>query len=898
MTKRIKLSALALSIVVLIAMSGYFSLPFFFESVIKIEIEGIIDDMFMGKASYESISVSSYADLPYLKITLGKVSVSDTLNNKPDSVFQCTKAAFSISLKDWLLDHRYVVKKINIDNPVVKALVLKDGTSNFLNIIKQDTSGQSDKDTAQFNFKINSFTLTNGSIFYVDKQQKNNFEAHNIQLSGGIDIRNDLRKIKINFETHDVLFKHKKILYLYRNTIAADINLNYNTSTNTISLEDHFFSIDYFKFGFAGYITSKPKELEINLKFKTQETQLKNIISLIPGVYKKEYEKFDMKGSFGLDGEIKGIYNKRKKLLPSFFVHFKLDSAEFKYKDLPQPITDLSLDLRFEKKSKDLEPIITLNKFHAKLDSNYLDAVVTIVGTKKPYITGKLNAILELHELNQYIKIDSIEIGGHMLANMTVDGFYDADSSRFPKMYGNVALNKGFLKRLNIPYAMENIELETNLRNSTGFVQNTALTLSKLNFNVGGEALQMYGKLEDFKKYNFNLFMKSDLDLEKLAKLFSVQNQTITGTTSTKMMAKGSLNDIKNVYINGTASFANVHWIDAEDDLDIKIKQGYAVFSPEQLILSRFDMKIHDFTFDVNGTFKNYYQYLTSSNEKLYANLRINADTLNLNRFISENSSSPKSQNDSTDAKIEDIEPKKSFEVFKNISIDLKFNAKHVKYKKYNASGLVLSCKADEKLIQLENVAFSTLESRVSISKSEISPKNFSLNLDIKSLDTKKLLKLISDTDPTTTKDTTKDESSAVVSINYKLKGTIDNNFKPKFELLEGNGTISVEKARIKGLKVAGHIGKAANQQDLHHQEIEETTIETEIKNAKVFIKPFIVKLGKYTTHFEGTHSFSNEIDYFVRLGVPPFNKIKIPMHITGTLDNPVVKINKKKEKS
>jgi hypothetical protein len=69
--------------------------------------------------------------------------------------------------------------------------------------------------------------------------------------------------------------------------------------------------------------------------------------------------------------------------------------------------------------------------------------------------------------------------------------------------------------------------------------------------------------------------------------------------------------------------------------------------------------------------------------------------------------------------------------------------------------------------------------------------------------------------------------------------------------------------------------------------------METEIKGGKVLVKPFSFLIGKYQTELEGSQSFTNVMDFVLKISVPPLNKIKIPFRISGTVGNPVVKLGK-----
>lgn len=871
---------------------GYLSLPSFFDHIIKMEIGSIIKDSFNGKATYRKITVSSFSDLPYLNISLDSVILHDTTPFKHDTLFLSDRISFSLSLNDWLFDHKYVVKKINFISPRLTVKKYSRNVDNFSFLLLKDPAAIQ-SDTAKFNFKINYFGIENGNIFYKDFAEKTRAIAENIYLKGTIDINNTANNLKILFSTNNVVVRHKKITYLYKNAVTADLILDYNSTTQALAFNNHAIQIDDFKFGFAGTVRQLNDTLSINVKFNTEESEIKNMMSLIPGIYRKDYDKFEASGTFSLDGEIKGLIHPKYNLVPSYFAHLRVKNGRFKYNHLPNPITDINLDMRYEKQAANPEPIFTLSKFQAKLDSNYISGVATVLGFQKPFIIGNLSTKIELHELSKYLKLDSLEIAGHVVADLMVNGIYDSDSNKFPKMMGKIELSKGYFKRIDVDHAIQNVEMETILTNNTGYIQNTSLKLSKLNVNIDGEYLEMYGKMEDFKKYNFDLFLRSNIDLSKMGKILNVDNQTLTGFVNAKVIAKGSADKFKEAYISGTATLRDIHFVNTDAELDFKVRQGSVVFSPEMILLSQFNAEVFRESFILNGTLRNFIPYFTDHKGILQAVIRINADTLNLNKFFLSVADSKPKERDSLTVGNNTLNPT-SFGGLNSIALELKLNVNHLIYDKYTASNLVSNLKADSKSIGIQKTSFRASDASFYIPSATVSPSYFSLIIDITELDTRKLMRLFYDTPKDTI--SVQSETGATLAINYKLKGDLDAKLKPILNSLNGSGLISVDKANIKGLKIFSHISKASEQTDLHHQEIHDAMIETEVKGGKVFIKPFTVKLGKYITNFEGTHSFNNEINYFIKLGVPPFQKIKIPMHVTGTLDKPEVRISTKKK--
>jgi hypothetical protein len=885
----LKIFLITLSILGILVGAVYASLPYFFDRIIKIEVKEMLATTFKNKVRYDAINVSSVNDLPYFKISFANFIIDDTTGLKKDTLFYSSKLSFSISLKKWLFEHKYIVEKVRLDNPNVKLKKYKNGADNFEYFFISDSSATNSKsDTSKYYFKISSFQIKNGSISFIDLKGKNNISSEKLNFDGALEITDKRNIIKAKLSTENFTFKQKNIYYLLKNNISAELNFDYNSENQRITFNDHYFSIDDFKFGFHGFIENIPNGVELDIIFKTEESKLKNILSLVPGIYKKELKDMDVKGDFRFEGEVKGIFNPRRKILPAYQINFVMENGYLKYNHLPQPIDSLNLDLKLEKQQGFAEPVFKINKFTARLDSNKIAGILTISGRKNYFINGIVNANLELHELNQYLKLDSFQLNGDMIASTTINGIYNQEEGLFPKISSYISLKNGYFKKKNIEYALEKIQLETQIENNTGKISSTSLKINKLNFVVDEEPFDLYGRLDDLSEYKFDLTLKTSMDLEKISKIISLEDYELSGLISTKLKAKGSLKEIKKADIDGIAAFSNIKLTDKHSGNIYQIQKGNMVMSPTMLMLPKLEIMYNKQAFTASLNLKNYHDFLLDSTKILIGNLRIQTDSLLYSNLVADKIlvDSSHVHNSKNDKQI------LISKLLERYNFTIKFNANKIKYDNYSFHKLSTSFTASKEGIELEKMAFNTIDSRVLIKNTLINDKNFELDIDVKDLQTQKVMGLMS-------KDTTQnkeDASSATVSIKYSLKGNFEKALTPDLKSIIGKGKISVDKANVKGMKLLSSIGQVTEHESFHHDEVHDAVIETDVKEGKITVKPSSLKIGKYLVNIEGTHTFENEINYYIKLGVPPLHKIKIPVHVSGTVDKPEIKISGKRE--
>lgn len=67
----------------------------------------------------------------------------------------------------------------------------------------------------------------------------------------------------------------------------------------------------------------------------------------------------------------------------------------------------------------------------------------------------------------------------------------------------------------------------------------------------------------------------------------------------------------------------------------------------------------------------------------------------------------------------------------------------------------------------------------------------------------------------------------------------------------------------------------------------------TEIRNSRVFVKPFTVKVSGFNTEIAGVTDIRGPLSYVIKVQLIPVNKLRIPFNVSGNYDNPKVALGK-----
>jgi AsmA protein len=137
-------------------------------------------------------------------------------------------------------------------------------------------------------------------------------------------------------------------------------------------------------------------------------------------------------------------------------------------------------------------------------------------------------------------------------------------------------------------------------------------------------------------------------------------------------------------------------------------------------------------------------------------------------------------------------------------------------------------------------------------------------------------------------------KAQGIISLDYQLSGRLDGNMHPIYPSLKGKGTLSLSKVKVKGMRMFGEVSKQTNK-DVNDPDLSKVEIKSTIDNNIITIQRTRMKVSVFKLRIEGQTSFDGRLNLHVRVGLPPFGIIGIPVTVIGTEDKPEVKIRRSK---
>ena len=229
--------------------------------------------------------------------------------------------------------------------------------------------------------------------------------------------------------------------------------------------------------------------------------------------------------------------------------------------------------------------------------------------------------------------------------------------------------------------------------------------------------------------------------------------------------------------------------------------------------------------------------------------------------------------------------------------MQLKANAKKINFDGLAINNLNGGLNINKGRLELKNAGLDIIDCKVQLNAiygSQSAEKAFfDMNINAKEFDVKRAYKEIKMFREIVT---AAESAEGIVSLDYKLGGILDENMMPIYPSLKGNGVLSVSKVKMSGFKLMNAVSRKTGKESIANPDLSKVDIKTSIKNNIITIDRFKFKVAGFRPRIEGTTSFDGKLNIKMRLGLPPLGIIGIPLKITGTQENPKVRLGRETE--
>lgn len=486
-------------IILLLLIIAIITIPFLFKDKIIQAAVAEAEKSLNAKLHIGDVDLTVFRSFPDVSVTVSDMSVANIEPFEGDTLISAPTFRADINLMS-LFGDKYEINKIYLDHPRIHALVLADGKANWDITKPSAEEAAPGGEASSFKMSLEEFKIDKGYIVYDDASlgMKTVVRDMDHTLSG--DFTEDIFDIKTITDIRELTVQYGGVPYLNKVNTKLEAEINADMPNFKFTMKDNKIVLNELELGVDGWWAMPKEDMNMDLKFNARETEFKNILSLVPGAYTKDFEQVKTAGKLTLNGFAKGTYNEKQ--MPAFGAKILVQDAMFQYPGLPRSANDILIDATVDNPTGVPDAtVIDIKKFHVELGGNPVDMTMLVkTPVSDPALNGAILGKVNLGTLKDVIPLEQgDELTGMVTADVKMNGRMSSiEKERYEEFNAN-----GQVSVLDMRYTTRDMPEPVNISTMYLNFSPQFVELSKFDANIGKSDISAKGKIENFIQYAF-----------------------------------------------------------------------------------------------------------------------------------------------------------------------------------------------------------------------------------------------------------------------------------------------------------------------------------------------------------------------------------------------------------
>lgn len=472
--------------------------PFLFKNQIVGKIKSLANEQLTATLDFDNdISLSFIRNFPNASLGIKNLSVVGREEFPGDTLAASEELRVVVDLKS-LFGEEYQIRDVFLRKPYVQLLVDSSGAVNW-DIVKTDSSAESTEEGG-FRAALQKYSIQEGKVIYSDASMGFQMIVDGLDHTGKGDFTQDIFDLKTHSHARALTLSYGGISWISGLETDLDADINIDMLQYKYSFSNSEARFNGLVLGVDGFVAMPDSDIDIQMDFAARDADFKNILSLIPAIYQKDFESLKASGKVDLSGQVKGVYNEER--MPGFFVDLAVSEGMFQYPSVPEALSDVRLQVAVRNDSGDMDHTeIDVDQLHFRMGNNPFDAHLTVRNPiSDPLIGGAVKGRLNLSDVEKIYPLEEgtslqgvldmdVEIGGRLS---------DIEHQRFDQFRA-----KGYAKAQNLLYETTAIDQVVDVASGELHFSPEIVRLTDLDMKIGKSDLQADGGLDNLFGYLF-----------------------------------------------------------------------------------------------------------------------------------------------------------------------------------------------------------------------------------------------------------------------------------------------------------------------------------------------------------------------------------------------------------
>ncbi len=844
-----------------------------------------------GKLNFTKTRISLIRNFPQLTLSIHEFSLTGAPPFAADTLFAGKELSFGIDLLS-LFRKKMTINGVYLDQGRINILTDTEGRSNY-QILKTTKSDQAEKSSRDAELKISEVVVSGTNLLYHDQSVPVRLAALDLNYNGEADVNSELYDLTTQLQIKKLDLAINDTRYLQNKSLRAEMITRINTGKLSFEFKKNKLSINDLPVDFSGLLRFISDGYDIDLALVSGTTDLKNVFSVLPPAYGAWASKTTILGTSRITLNMKGAYSKPRGLSPDLRVGVLLQKGSIRHAGAPFALENVELDATLDLPSLNADRVgLDLRNFSWLLGGDKGKATLQLKKEPRLFLTADVDSRINLDLLKKALGLDQYRISGMLYSKVLCSGYFEPAKKIFPAGNATLHVTDGSFTAPEFIWPLTAILLKGDARCPDGKAGSLSVSLNPLQFKLGNDPLSVNARLHNLDNIHYDVHAEGKIDCAKLKPYLPKDELSVNGVLSGKLQFKGSVADAKalryqNLYNSGKLNIRNMRVKSSFYPDSFLIADGLFTFNDDDAHLQDVRLHYRKNRLNISGNASRYFGWLLNK-DVLRLRGDVQATVLNLNDFMAY---------DAAPSKKTASQPASNPTV---VQVPDRFDFKlHSQFGEVDYKDMVLKDFTGEAHLSESRLALDTARFRVAGAVFGLSGNYKALNtrsaefgLRVKA-DTFNISRAYAEIPLFRELASSASMAKGTVSMQYAVRGKLNASMMPDYPTLRGGGWVKLEDVSVKGMKLFNEVGRMTGRDSVANPRLKAVLIKSSIANNRIKIERTKMRIRSFRPRLEGYVYFDNRLDLRMRLGLPPFGIIGIPLTIKGTSEKPKIKMKK-----
>lgn len=472
--------------------------PIAFQGKIKEIVISEGNKLLNAEFGFDDLSISLFREFPKASVGLEGFWLKGVGDFAADTLVRAGDAEVAVNVMSIFGNSGFDITKILLKDTYVKAIVLEDGRPNWDVMKPSDEEEEEDTTASSFRILLKKVTVDNLNIIYDDREggMYADIADFNATCSGDMAADNTLLDLQASIAA--LTFRMDGVPLLSKVRMEADLNVDADLANSKFTLKENSLSINAIRAAIDGWVAMpEGAPMDMDIRLNTSDINFKEILSLIPAIYAKDFADLKAEGNVSLQAFAKGKLE-GDSIVPQFEAALKVNDGNFRYPALPAGIDDIQVLAKVSNPGGDIDLTeVDVEQFSLQMLDNPFSITAQVkTPISDPDFAVAAKGTLDLGEVKNVYPLEDMALNGVLKANMSLGGRLSyLDNEQYERFAAN-----GDISLRNMQLQMEGIP-EVKIEKSTLSFTPRYLNLSETQVLIGENDLTADCRFENYMAF-------------------------------------------------------------------------------------------------------------------------------------------------------------------------------------------------------------------------------------------------------------------------------------------------------------------------------------------------------------------------------------------------------------